>query len=91
METAKLLALGEVSILPSLNSFFENFSRENLQTKQTMDWIKNAPLDIPTVLVSHQVNISALTGYSPTSGEIIFLRRSNEGKISVIGSIQTLN
>jgi hypothetical protein len=48
-------------------------------------------LDTPTVLVSHQVNITALTGYSPASGEIVFLRRSNDGSISVIGSIQTLN
>ena len=91
LDTAKLLDIGEVSELPSLNSFFEHFERERSQTEKTIKWIENAPLDIPTVLVSHQVNISALTGYSPASGEIVFLRRSSEGSISIIGSIQTLN
>jgi broad specificity phosphatase PhoE len=90
LDTARLLDLGEVSELPSLNSFYEQFEREKSQTEQTMRWIQNMPLDTPTVLVSHQVNISALTGYSPESGEIIFLRRSSDGSISVIGSIRTL-
>jgi hypothetical protein len=86
-----LLGLDEVFELPSLNSFFEHSEREQSQTERMMRWIQNAPLDIPTVLVSHQVNITALTGYSPASGEIIFLRRSTDGSISVIGSNQTLN
>jgi hypothetical protein len=85
------LVLGDVSELPSLNSFFEHFRKEKSQTEQTMRWIQDALLDTPTVLVSHQVNISALTGYTPASGEIVFLRRSKDGSISVIGSIQTLN
>ena len=91
LDTARLLDLGEVSELPSLNSFYEQFEREKSQTEQTMRWIQDALLDTPTVLVSHQVNISALTGYTPASGEIVFLRRSKDGSISVIGSIQTLN
>tara|TARA_Y100000739_G_scaffold213812_1_gene207107 strand:+ start:1860 stop:2429 length:570 start_codon:yes stop_codon:yes gene_type:complete len=91
LDTARLLDLGEVSELPSLNSFFNHLEREQPQTEQTKRWIQNAPLDTPTVLISHQVNITALTGYSPASGEIIFLRRSTDGSISVIGSKQTLN
>ena len=54
-----------------------------------MRWIQNAPLGTPTFLVSHQVNITALTKYSPESVEIVFPRRSGAGLISVIGSIQT--
>ena len=91
LETANLLDLGEVSELPSLNSFFEHFERRKSQTEQTLRWIQDAPLSTPTVLVSHQVNISALTGYSPTSGEIVFIQRTGNGTIKVIGSIQTLN
>ena len=91
LDTSKLLNIGEVLELPFLNSFFKHFERESSQTEKTIKWIQNAPLDIPTVLVSHQVNISALTGYSPASGQIVFLRRSSDGSISVIGSIQTLN
>ncbi len=90
LDTARLLNLGEVFELPALNSFFENFERGSLQTEKMKRWIKTAPLDTPTILISHQVNISALTGYSPTSGEIIFVQRKPDGSLSVIGSIHTL-
>ena len=91
LDTARLLDLGEVSELPSLNSFFEHFKREQSQTEQTMRWIQNAPLDTPTVLVTHQVNITALTGYYPEEGEIVFVRRSTDGQLSIIGSKQMLH
>ena len=90
LDTAKLLDIGEVSELPALNSFFEYFERERSQTETMIKWIQKASLDSPTVIVSHQVNINALTGYSPESGEIVFVRRSSGGSISVIGTIQTL-
>ena len=91
LDTARLLNLGKVSELTSLNSFFEHFEREKHQTIEIKRWIKTVPLSIPTILVSHQVNIDALTGYSPSSGEIIFVRRSVDGSLSVIGSIPTLD
>ena len=91
LDTARLLNLGKVSELNSLNSFFEHFEREESQTIEIKRWIKTVPLGIPTVLVSHQVNIDALTGYSPSSGEIIFVRRSFDGSLSVTGSIPTLD
>jgi hypothetical protein len=53
-------------------------------------WIETASLSTPTVLVSHQVNITALTGYSPASGEIIFVQRSPDGSLSIIGNMPTL-
>ena len=89
LATANLLNLGNVSELPFLNSFFENFDREQSQTNKTIQWIRNASLSIPTILVSHQVNIAALTGHSARSGEIVFVRKSTDGQIEVIGSIQT--
>ena len=89
LATANLLNLGNVSELPFLNSFFENFDREQFQTDKTIQWIRNASLSIPTILVSHQVNIAALTGHSARSGEIVFVRKSTDGQIEVIGSIQT--
>ena len=89
LATAYLLNLGNVSELPFLNSFFENFYREQFQTDETIQWIRNAPLKLPTILVSHQVNIAALTGYSAASGEMVFVRRATDGRFKVIGSIQT--
>ena len=90
LDTARLLDLGDVSELPALNSFFEHFEKETFQTKELKRWIETASLSTPTVLVSHQVNITALTGYSPASGEIIFVQRSSDGSLSIIGSIPTL-
>ena len=90
LETARLLDLGDVSELSALNSFFEHFEKETFQTKELKRWIETASLGTPTVLVSHQVNITALTGFSPASGEIIFVERSSDGSLSIIGSITTL-
>ncbi|MAH82998.1 MAG: histidine phosphatase family protein [Magnetovibrio sp.] len=90
IDTARLLNLGQVSELRSLNSFFEHNERKQEQTDAIMKWIQNASLDTPTVLVSHFVNIAALTDYGPESGEIIFVRRLTNGSITVIGSIPTL-
>ena len=87
--TANVLNLGKVSEAPFLNSFFKNIDSEQFQTERTLQWIQKAPLVIPTILVTHQVNIAALTGLSPTSGEIVFDRRSTDGRIEVIGNIQT--
>ena len=89
LATANLLNLGNVSELPFLNSFFENFYREQFQTDDTIQWIRIAPLRIPTILVSHQVYIAALTGHSARSGELVFVRKSTDGRFKVIGSIQT--
>ena len=91
LETSRLLNLGKVAELPALNSFFENPDRVLIQTKALLKWVRSAPLKKPTVLVSHQVNIEALTEVSADSGEIIFVRRLVDGSLSVIGSIQTLD
>ena len=90
LETAELLDFGEVIELPALNSFFENFERKAPQTERLRRWIQTAPLNIPTILISHQVNISALTGYSPSSGEIVFIRREPDGTLKVVKSLRTL-
>ena len=90
IETAQLLGIGEVAKLPALNSFFEHLDRKTLQTASVTEWIEKAPLKVPTVMVTHQVNITALTGYSPASGEMVFVRQEPNGKSSVVGTIRTL-
>ena len=90
LDTARLLGLGQVFELPALNSFFENFEKGPSQTREIKRWVKTVSLTTPTVLVSHQVNISALTGFNPASGEIVFVRREHDGSLVVIGSITTL-
>lgn len=89
LETASLLGFGDVTELPLLNSFFESMHRRNDQTAALLEWIKDQPLTAPTILVTHQVNISALTGIFPASGELVVLRRTTEGNLTIVGTIET--
>ena len=91
LETAELLDFGEVFELPALNSFFENFEHKVAQTQELRRWMNEASLKAPTILITHQVNILALTGYSASSGEIIFVRRNSNDDLKVIGRVSTLD
>lgn len=90
LETGRLLTLGKVTPLPALDSFFEHADREHTQTSQTLAWIKAADLSTPLVLVTHQVNITALTGIFPVSGEIIVARAMPDGKLRVVGRLRNI-
>lgn len=83
-ETAELLGLGPVTDAPSLNSFFRDFSTRDQQTAETRDLI--AETEGRLMLVTHQVNISALTGQSTRSGEVLIIRATDAG-VDVLGSI----
>jgi phosphohistidine phosphatase SixA len=89
LDTARLLELGPVQELPILNSFFERSEREKQQTRALRKWLAEQHLNEPLVLISHQVNITALTGVYPASGELVVIRRSKSGAISVVGSTKT--
>lgn len=86
-DTAELLALGPVKILPSLNSFFTQPERREPQTEALRAWLGGRAATPPLVLVTHRVNITALTGVYPTSGEIIVVRREANGSIAVLGRL----
>jgi hypothetical protein len=40
------------------------------------------------VLVTHQVNITALTGVYPASGELVIVRGGDNGTLRVVGTIK---
>ena len=88
LDTARRLDLGDVKPLPILNSFFGRYGRRDEQTAALSAWLNEAKLDRPVVLVTHQVNISALTGIHPTSGELVIVRIDSDGAISVAGTIE---
>ena len=88
-ETARLLGLGPVGSLPALNSFYERPEDRDDQTRALADWLASQSLATPLVLVTHQVNITALTGVYPTSGELVVVKRSEGGALSVVGTIET--
>jgi phosphohistidine phosphatase SixA len=87
VDTAELLGLGLVKELPVLNSFYLDFERRQPQTQKLRQWIARQDLDKPLVLVTHQVNINALTNVYTDSGEMVVVRRKNDGEIVVIGNI----
>ncbi len=69
-----------------LNSFFASRSIGPAQTEALRAWIAAAALDVPTLLVTHQVNITALTGVFPASGEMLVLRRE-AGRLAVVARV----
>jgi len=86
-DTAELLDLGPVEELPALNSFFEARSRGPEQTQALREKIAGMDLSQPVVMVTHQVNITSLTSVFPSSGEILVLRRLDDGEIDVVGTV----
>ena len=88
-ETAALLRLGPVAELPLLNSFFASRDREQAQTRTLVQWLAKQDVSRPLVLVTHQVNITALTRIYPDSGDIVVVRRTADGKLHVVGTLKT--
>jgi phosphohistidine phosphatase SixA len=87
LETARLLDLGSVAELPALNSFFGDRASADAQTAALRDFLSAGPRAAPVVLVTHQVNITALTGQGARSGEIVVVALPFEGQGSVLGRI----
>ncbi|MCA0869953.1 histidine phosphatase family protein [Seohaeicola saemankumensis] len=83
-ETAELLDLGPVVDAPALNSFFGRYVRRDRQTRDTLALLREQGGRV--MLVSHQVNISALAGQATRSGEVLIIRQHAD-EIEVLGSI----
>lgn len=83
-DTATGLALGPVQIAEPLNSFFGNSAARDDSTAALRQLIAGLPADKPAVLVTHQVNITALTGIFPRSGEVIVMQRDG---LAVLGRL----
>jgi broad specificity phosphatase PhoE len=87
-DTASLLGFGEVTELPSLNSFFETPHRREPQMKALRTWLREErPKDKPVLLITHQVVITALTGVFPSSGETLVLKETQTGW-EVVGRVK---
>ena len=87
-ETAELLDFAPVQDLPVLNSFFQNRERRGPQTEALRRFLADLELDGGNVLmVTHFVNIGALTGESVSSGELVVVRPGDNGEVTVVGNI----
>jgi broad specificity phosphatase PhoE len=85
MDTARL-AFGTVTNWPALDSIFRDRSREAAQTREVRELIRGHSGGT-LVLVTHQVNITALTGLYPDEGEMLVLTPRGEGFV-VAGRIK---
>ena len=85
LETARLLGFGTVEVETALNSFFAEPGRAEEQTAALQDVIAKLPRERPSILVTHQVNITAMTGVYPASGEIVILQTGGNGQPMVLG------
>lgn len=83
-ETAQLLGLGEVEAVPAFNSFFRDFAERDERTTAALALLE-AQNGRP-IIVTHQVNISALTGRGTRSGEALVVRRGTT-QLEILGSI----
>ena len=88
-ETAQLLRMGKVETLSALNSFYELQDNKVKQMAAFRDFISNQQLRKPLIFVTHFVNIGALTGIYPKSGNIVVVRRKQNGTLLVLGEIDT--
>jgi phosphohistidine phosphatase SixA len=85
-ETAELAFPGRVETYPAFNSFFEDRSAEPESTAAARAVLREWKGPGALVVVTHQVNITALTGIAPASGEgiIVTLR---DGTAKVLGRL----
>ncbi len=88
LETAELMALGSVEPFPPLNSFFRDRSTAEAQTAQVREFML-AQADEPgvTVMVTHFVNIAALSDRNLSSGAMLVVA-ADEQELTVLGQLE---
>ncbi len=88
-DTASVMGLSPVEIAPAaLNSFFGGQGEERAATAALRALLAGLKREGPVaVLVTHQVNMTALTGLGPAMGETLVLRLDREGRFPVVGRI----
>ncbi|WP_238455783.1 histidine phosphatase family protein [Azohydromonas lata] len=86
-DTAALLALGEPREEPAFNSFFDERGDPRAQTAAARERLLAWRGPRALVVVTHQVNITALTGAGVTSAEGIVLSAA-QGRLDVVGRLE---
>lgn len=85
-DTAHMLGVAPAQDEPALNSFFQDRSTGAAQTTRISQLLRAHEFG-RLMLVTHQVNITALTGVFPQSGEIIVIEMRENG-VEVTGRIR---
>jgi phosphohistidine phosphatase SixA len=78
-------AFGRHEVWAPINSFFQERSTAEAQTAQVMAAVRQRPPRHNWMLVTHQVNVSALTGSFTSMGEILLTRPGPDaGRLQVL-------
>ncbi len=86
-ETAQLAFPGLASDSAPFNSFFEDSARSEEQTAAALQLLQRWKGPGVLVVITHQVNITALTGIFPASGTGVIIKPGASG-LTVIGRVQ---
>ena len=88
LETAERLALGPVTPLPALNSFFEHPRDREPNLAALRRFLGDQPRDgALIILVTHFVTIAGITGDGVGSGEGVVLELDDQAAYPVIGRL----
>ena len=87
LETARL-AFGGAEPWPALNSFFRDRTQEAERTREVRALVSGRPATGTLVLVTHQLNIGALTGVHPAEGELVVLTPLGHDRFRVAGTMR---
>ncbi|SBR52640.1 MULTISPECIES: histidine phosphatase family protein [unclassified Halomonas] len=86
LDTAELMQLGDVEPAPWLDSFFRGRGDREAITQTARDRIAAWQASGNMLLVTHQVNITALAGRGVGSGEMLVVRPAADG-LEVVGRL----
>lgn len=78
-ETAELMAVAPVRVEPAINSFFAGQGDREAQTEAARRLVASWRGPGNLLMVTHQVNITALTGVFPQQGEMVVLAPAGDG------------
>jgi len=85
LDTAELMDLGPVEPFEPINSFFRDRNTAAQQTAQVQRYLREQPNQGVIVMVTHQVNITALTGVFPGSGQAVVAMLDDAGQLAQVG------
>lgn len=86
-DTAQLAFPGIASDAPAFNSFFEDPARNQAQTASALQTLQRWQGPGVLVVITHQVNITALTGIVPASGQGVIVKPA-PGGLTIVGRLQ---
>jgi hypothetical protein len=80
--------MGPVRIEPAFNSFFADRSEGPARTEAALALLRALPPQAKALVVTHQVNVAALTGVVPASGEILAVRMGPDGRLETLARLR---